>query len=170
MHLAPSLLVADVDRLEATLAATVLSSGTGPSGGPGTGPDGSLALIGRRALRSNNSWMHNSERLVRGRNRCTLLMHPDDAASRALSDGDEVRITSRTGAVVAPLEVTDSVMRGVVSLPHGWGHGRQGTQLTTANAHAGVSINDLTDDQRIDTLTGNAGFSGVPVQVVSAMV
>jgi len=176
LQLAPALLLADVERLEAALEATVaagvapavMGTGTGSSGGPATSPAGALALIGRRALRSNNSWMHNSERLVRGRNRCTLLMHPDDAASRALSNGDEVRITSRTGSVVAPLEVTDSVMRGVVSLPHGWGHGRQGTHLATANAHAGVSINDLTDDQRIDTLTGNAGFSGVPVQVVSA--
>lgn len=174
MHLAPALLLADVDRLEAALDAAnttatgTAESGAGSVGGSGTASAGTLSLIGRRALRSNNSWMHNSERLVRGLNRCTLLMHPDDASVRALADGDEVRITSRTGVVVAPLEVTDSVMRGVVSLPHGWGHGRKGTRLATANAHAGVSINDLTDDQRIDTVTGNAAFSGVPVQVVSA--
>ncbi|MBC7563937.1 MAG: molybdopterin-dependent oxidoreductase [Gemmatimonadaceae bacterium] len=182
MQLAPALLLADVDRLEATLTSTHLSTSDTPratalvdsvtdaavrqqSNGV---TDGSLSLIGRRALRSNNSWMHNSERLVRGRNRCTLLMHPDDAAARALCDGNEVRITSRVGVVVVPLEVTDSVMPGVVSLPHGWGHGRDGTRLSIANAHAGVSINDLTDDQRIDTLTGNAGFSGVPVQVAPA--
>ena len=182
MQLAPALLLADVDRLEATLTSTHLSTSGTPratalvdsvtdaavrqqSNGV---TDGSLSLIGRRALRSNNSWMHNSERLVRGRNRCTLLMHPDDAAARALCDGNTVRITSRVGVVVVPLEVTDSVMPGVVSLPHGWGHGRDGTRLSIANAHAGVSINDLTDDQRIDTLTGNAGFSGVPVQVTSA--
>ena len=182
MQLAPALLLADVDRLEATLTSTHLSTSGTPratalvdsvtdaavrqqSNGV---TDGSLSLIGRRALRSNNSWMHNSERLVRGRNRCTLLMHPDDAAARALCDGNTVRITSRVGVVVVPLEVTDSVMPGVVSLPHGWGHGRDGTRLSIANAHAGVSINDLTDDQRIDTLTGNAGFSGVPVQVAPA--
>ena len=155
LHLAPALLVADVTRLAATLDA------------PPTN-DGTLQLIGRRALRSNNSWMHNSQRLVRGRNRCTLQMHPDDAAARSLADGGDVRVTSRVGSVIAPLEVTPDVMQGVVSLPHGWGHGRSGTRLTVANLHPGVSINDLTDDQRIDTLTGNAGFSGVPVQVVTA--
>ena len=155
LHLAPSPLLADVARLEITLDAT-------------PAPDGTLQLIGRRSLRSNNSWMHNSERLVRGRNRCTVQMHPDDASTRGLQDGDEVRITSRTGNVIAPLEVTDQVMRGVVSLPHGWGHRRAGTQLDVANRNPGVSINDLTDDQRIDTFTGNAGFSGVPVHVTSA--
>ena len=110
--------------------------------------------------------MHNSERLVRGRNRCTLQMHPSDAAARGLCDGDDGCITSRVGSVVAPIEVTDTVMVGVVSLPHGWGHGRAGTRMATANANAGVSINDVTDDQRIDALTGNAGFSGVPVTVL----
>ena len=153
VQLAPQRFLDDVARLEATLT-------------PATEPaDQMLALIGRRELRSNNSWMHNSERLVRGRNRCTLLMHPDDARSRGLDDGVHVRIASRVGEVVAPLEVSDRVMRGVVSLPHGWGHGRAGTSLPVANRHAGVSINDLTDDQRIDTLTGNAGFSGVPVSI-----
>lgn len=155
LHLAPALLVNDVARLEAALDATPMV-------------DGALSLIGRRALRSNNSWMHNSERLVRGRNRCTLHMHPQDAEARTLNDGDSVRVTSRVGAVVVSVEVTSTVMPGVVSLPHGWGHGKRGTRLTIANIHAGVSINDLTDDQRIDALTGNAGFSGVPVQVTSA--
>jgi len=111
--------------------------------------------------------MHNSERLVRGRNRCTLQIHPIDAAARTLLDGDSVRVASRVGSVVVPVEITNSVIPGVVSLPHGWGHGKRGTRLTIANTHAGVSINDLTDDQRIDVLTGNAGFSGVPVQVTS---
>ncbi len=155
LQLAPAMLLADLARLDATLH-------------PVPADDGALQLIGRRALRSNNSWMHNSERLVRGRNACTLQMHPDDAADRTLADGDEVRVTSRVGSVAVPLEVTSDVMRGVVSLPHGWGHGRNGTRLTTANHHPGVSINDLTDDQRIDTLTGNAGFSGVPVRVSPA--
>jgi anaerobic selenocysteine-containing dehydrogenase len=157
LHLAPAPLLADVLRLEATLDAT--------RGEPSAD---ALQLIGRRSLRSNNSWMHNSERLVRGRNRCTLQMHPDDAMQRGIAEGDDVRITSRTGSVIAPLEITDTVMRGVVSLPHGWGHGRAGVQLSVAGRHPGVSINDLTDDQRIDTFTGNAGFSGVPVQVIPA--
>ena len=152
LHLAPPLLLADVARLEGLLD----ESRREPF---------ELSLIGRRALRSNNSWMHNSERLMRGKNRCTLQMHPADAKTCGVDDGDDVRITSRVGSVVAPVEVTNTVMPGVVSLPHGWGHGRAGTRLTTANTHAGVSINDLTDDQRLDTLTGNAGFSGVPVRV-----
>jgi anaerobic selenocysteine-containing dehydrogenase len=152
LNLTPQILRDDVTRLASTLDAVT------SDGAP-------LQLIGRRALRSNNSWMHNSERLVRGRNRCTLQMHPADAEAAGVCDGDEVRVTSRVGSVVAPAEITDAVMLGVVSLPHGWGHGRSGTRLPTANAHAGVSINDLTDDQRIDTLTGNAGFSGVPVSV-----
>ncbi|MBX9929359.1 MAG: molybdopterin oxidoreductase family protein [Gemmatimonadaceae bacterium] len=149
IDLAPSALVADLGRLATSVAAA-----------PET-----LALIGRRALRSNNSWMHNSERLVRGADRCTLLMHPDDAASRSIADGSEVRVRSRTGEVVAPVEITDAMMPGVVSLPHGWGHARPGVQLRVATAHAGVSINDLTDDQRVDALTGNAAFSGVRVEV-----
>ena len=152
VHLAPPLFVSDVARLGRALE-------------PVSDAPDSLALIGRRALRSNNSWMHNSDRLVRGKNRCTLQMHPTDALVRRVEDGDTVRITSRVGSVMAPVEVTNTVMAGVVSLPHGWGHGRSGTRTTTANAHPGVSINDLTDDQRLDTLTGNAGFSGVRVTV-----
>ncbi len=152
LQLSPAMFVADVTRLEATLTRPAPANGD-------------LALIGRRALRSNNSWMHNSERLMRGRNRCTLQMHPHDAEACDVDDGEDVRITSRTGSVVVPVEVTDAVMTGVVSLPHGWGHGRAGTRMTTANTHAGASINDLTDDQRLDALTGNASFSGVPVRV-----
>ncbi len=155
LQLAPARLVDDIARLEASLDDNVAVTDT-------------LSLIGRRALRSNNSWMHNSERLVRGRNRCTLQIHPSDAAARTLIEGDSVRVASRVGSVIVPVEITNSVMPGVVSLPHGWGHGKRGTRLTIANTHAGVSINDLTDDQRIDMLTGNAGFSGVPVQVTSA--
>ena len=151
--LAPSLLVADVARLEASLAAA-----SAPR-------NGALSLIGRRELRSNNSWMHNSERLVRGKRRCTLLMCESDATSRGLADGQHVRVSSRVGTVEVELEVTPSIMPGVVSLPHGWGHARDGVQLSVASAAGGASINDLTDDARIDQLTGNAGFSGVPVQV-----
>ncbi len=151
VRLVPQLLVADIARLSAALGATAASGG--------------YALIGRRELRSSNSWLHNSERLVRGRRRCTLLMHAADAASRGLADGEQVRVTSRTGRVEVELETTDAMMRGVVSLPHGWGHARDGVRLAVASAHGGASINDLTDEQRIDALTGNAGFSGVAVQV-----
>jgi anaerobic selenocysteine-containing dehydrogenase len=153
INAAPSLFVADLARLEARW----LNSAPAEAH--------ALALIGRRATRSSNSWMHNVERLVRGKNRCTLLMHPTDAASRSLQDGATVRIEARVGSVDAELSVSDEMMPGVVSLPHGWGHGRAGTQLRVAAQHPGVSINDLTDDQAIDLLTGNAAFSGVTVTV-----
>ncbi len=151
IQLAPDRLLADLGRLAD--AATCA--------------DG-LTLIGRRDLRSNNSWMHNSARLVKGRDRCTLLMHPDDAVQRGLQPGQRVRIASRAGAVDAALEVTDAMRKGVVCLPHGWGHGRAGTRLAVANTHPGVSINDLTDELRVDRLTGTAAFSGVPVEVTPA--
>ena len=125
----------------------------------------SLMLIGRRHVRSNNSWMHNSQRLVKGKVRCTLMMHPDDAADRGVADGATVRLRSRVGEVEVPLEVTDHVMPGVVSLPHGWGHDRAGIRLAIASRHAGASINDVIDDQRIDTLTGTAVLNGTPVDV-----
>jgi anaerobic selenocysteine-containing dehydrogenase len=102
---------------------------------------------------------------VKGRDRCTLLMHPADAATRGLADGRRVRIRSRVGSVEAALEVTEGVRPGVVCLPHGWGHGRPGVRLRVAREHPGVSVNDLTDDARLDELTGNAAFSAVPVDV-----
>jgi anaerobic selenocysteine-containing dehydrogenase len=109
--------------------------------------------------------MHNSERLVKGRDRCTLLMHPEDATRRGLANGQRVRVASRVGTVEAALEVSDEMRPGVVSLPHGWGHGREGTSLRVARGVPGVSLNDLTDELRIDPLSGNAAFSGVPVEV-----
>lgn len=124
-----------------------------------------LSLIGRRQLRSNNSWMHNSYRLVKGGNRCTLQINPVDAEKRKLLDQSEVIVSSRVGSVTVTLEITDEVMPGVVSLPHGWGHNREGIALSVAQQHAGVSINDLTDELLIDELSGNAAFSGVPVEV-----
>ena len=154
IHAAPALFVADITRLESRWLSA-----------PAAAQPNALSLIGRRATRSSNSWMHNVERLVRGKNRCTLLMHPADAASRSLRDGATVRIAARVGSVDAELSVSDEMMPGVVSLPHGWGHGRAGTQLRVAAQHPGVSINDLTDDQAIDSLTGNAAFSGVTVTV-----
>lgn len=124
-----------------------------------------LRLIGRRHLRSNNSWMHNAYRLVKGRDRCTLLIHPEDAAQIGLKDQEEAQVSSRVGSLMIKVELSDEIMPGVVSIPHGWGHHRKNTQLEVAEQHAGISINDLTDEGRIDTLTGNAAFSGVPVKV-----
>jgi anaerobic selenocysteine-containing dehydrogenase len=127
----------------------------------------SLTLIGRRELRSNNSWMHNSERLMKGGDRCTLLMNPKDAKARSLTNGQAVRIGSRAGEVQVPVEITDTIREGVVSLPHGFGHKREGVRLTVASAHGGASFNDLADDLRIDSLCGTAAFSGTPVEVTS---
>jgi anaerobic selenocysteine-containing dehydrogenase len=148
--LAPPRLLEDVQRL---LAAP---------------PARGLRLIGRRDLRSNNSWMHNSERLVKGRERCTLLMSPADARRRGFRDGQHVRVRSRAGEVRVRLETTDSMPDGVVSLPHGWGHGREGTRLSVANAHAGASLNDVTDPLAVDALSGVAVLNGTPVEVEPA--
>lgn len=164
---APAIFVADVARLEARLEERLVARSASTAA---AGRDAPLELIGRRAVRSCNSWMHNYDRLVRGKRRCTLLMHPDDAAVRGIDHGAMVRVASRVGAVEVELELTDTMMPGVVSLPHGWGHGREGTQLAIAGAHAGVSINDLTDELRIDALTGNAAFSGVAVTVAAAVL
>lgn len=129
---------------------------------------GELLLIGRRHVRSNNSWLHNSYRLVKGKNRCTLMVHPRDASRLGLSDGREAEIRSRVGKLRIEVEVTEDIMPGVVSIPHGWGHHRKGVSWKTATEHAGVSVNDLTDDQRVDALTGNAVLNGIPVTVKSA--
>ncbi|MGA6102255.1 molybdopterin oxidoreductase family protein [Psychrobacter pocilloporae] len=122
-------------------------------------------LIGRRHVRSNNSWLHNSYRLVKGKSRCTLMLHPETAEQHGIEDGQDVRVTSRVGSVVIAAEVTDELMPGVVSIPHGFGHGRKGVKQKIAQAHAGVSVNDLTDDTLIDQLSGNAAVNGVPVQL-----
>jgi anaerobic selenocysteine-containing dehydrogenase len=156
IRLAPELFVKDLERAE---------KGLSP---PAASADMDLRLIGRRHLRSNNSWMHNSHRLVKGRDRCTLLMHPEDAARRGIAHEQRVRVRSRVGAIELKVEVTDEIMPGVVSVPHGWGHDRPGVQLETAKAHAGASVNDLTDEQFIDALSGNAALSGVPVSVEAA--
>ena len=109
--------------------------------------------------------MHNLPRLARGPNECTLLMHPDDAAQRGLRDGQTVRVRSRTGEVRVPLRVSDEIMRGVVSLPHGFGHDRPRVRLRVAATRPGASINDLTDELELDRPSGNAAFSGVSVRV-----
>ena len=127
--------------------------------------DSQILLIGRRHVRSNNSWMHNSYRLVKGKSRCTLMLHPETAAQYKIVDGQEVKVTSRVGSVIIVAEVTDELMPGVVSIPHGFGHSRRGVKQEIAQAHAGVSVNDLTDDTLIDELCGNAAVNGVPVQL-----
>ena len=153
IQLAPARLTADVERCRALLTTT------------GTTQEFPFLMIGRRHLRDNNSWMHNSQRLMRGRNRCTLQMHPQDAAGLGLKEQSLVKVTSRVNHVELPLEITDSVMPGVVCMPHGYGHQRAGVQLAVAQQHAGVSINDLTDERVIDELTGNAAFSNVRVKI-----
>ena len=124
-----------------------------------------LLLIGRRHLRSNNSWMHNMAKLMTGKERCTLMVHPDDATRFGLSDARQAVVESRVGKITVPVEITADIMTGVVSIPHGFGHTRKNVRWQVASEHPGVSINDLTDDQAIDALSGNAAFSGVPVSV-----
>lgn len=132
--------------------------------------DEQILLIGRRHVRSNNSWLHNSQRLVKGKPRCTLMLHPDTAREYGIEDGQDVEVTSRVGQVTISAEVTDELMAGVVSIPHGWGHGRSGVKQKIAQAHAGVSVNDLTDDTLIDELCGNAAVNGVPVKLEAIAV
>jgi anaerobic selenocysteine-containing dehydrogenase len=159
IDLAPEVLVKDVERVKSRfLNDAALDS------------NGHLLLIGRRQLRSNNSWMHNSERLVKGnpaKPQCTVLMHPTDAANRDLLDGQKVVVRSRVGSIVLPVEISDDIMRGVVSIPHGWGHDRAGNQQAVAQQHAGASINDLTDPQAVDALCGTAAFNGTAVTVAA---
>jgi anaerobic selenocysteine-containing dehydrogenase len=149
VELAPPQLLAEIPRL-----ATALSR-----------PPAGLLLVGRRDLRSNNSWMHNLEPLVKGRNRCTLHVHPADARRLRLTAGGSASVRSAVGEVQAEVEVTDAVREGVVSLPHGWGHDRPGTRLATAAAHPGVNSNVLTDPTPLDPLSGTAVLNGIPVTV-----
>ncbi|HEY3834867.1 MAG TPA: molybdopterin-dependent oxidoreductase [Acidimicrobiia bacterium] len=130
-------------------------------------PNGGLVLIGRRDLRSNNSWMHNVRVLVKGKPRCTLHVHPDDARSRALVDGAKAKVMSQTGELEIAVEVTDAIRPGVVSIPHGWGHDVDGVDLSIAREHAGVNTNVLTSTDTFDVLSGNAVLSGIPVEVVA---
>ena len=150
IDLAPALIVEDVRRLAAAAV-------------PG---EGELVLIGRRHQQDCNSWMHNSERLTRGRPRHQLLMNPADLASRKLIDGSRVRVTSRVGSVEVEVAATDDLMPGVVSLPHGYGHARDGVLMTRSREVPGVSINDLTDPELLD-VSGNAALNGVPVAVTA---
>ncbi len=127
--------------------------------------DGELLLIGRRHVRSNNSWMHNHHRLIKGKDRCTLLMNPQDMAERSIPDGGRVEIRSRVGELQVAAQGSDEMMPGVVSLPHGYGHGRSGVKMKIAQQNAGVSCNDLTDEHYLDAISGNTALNGVPVEV-----
>ncbi len=149
VELLPAPLAADLPRLRAALAA-------GPA---------PLVLVGRRHLRSNNSWMHNVPALNRGSNTCTLQVHPDDAARLGVADGGRARVKGEGGELVVPVDVTDAVRPGVVSLPHGWGHDRPGTRLAVASARPGANVNQLLDGSRLDPLSGTAVLNGFPVEV-----
>jgi anaerobic selenocysteine-containing dehydrogenase len=133
-----------------------------------TDSDAPYSLIGRRHVRDCNSWMHNFRRLVKGKDRCTLMVNPVDAEREGWCAGDDVQIASSAGSVRAKVEVSEEIMAGVVSLPHGYGHNRNGTKMTIANDHAGVSCNDVTDARYFDALSGNAAINGVPVHVTAA--
>src|SRR5881628_2528890 len=146
---APEPLVADVARLRAALER----------------PGSSMVLIGRRDLRSNNSWMHNLGVLVKGNPRCTMHVHRADAERLGLADGARARVVSRAGAIEVPVEVTEAIMPGVVSIPHGWGHDEPDVRLRIATAHAGVNSNRLADEHALDPLSGNAVLNGIPVTV-----
>ena len=149
IELAPEPLLADAARLRASM----------------TRPRPALTLIGRRELRSNNSWMANLEPLVKGEDPCALLVSQADAARLGLADGGRARITSAVASLVAPVRVTDEMTPGVVSLPHGWGHDQPGARLRVARQHAGVSLNRLIPDQGIEPLSGDALLNSTPVTV-----
>jgi anaerobic selenocysteine-containing dehydrogenase len=153
IDLATPAFVADLDRLQSRLG----------------DPAPPLVLIGRRQLRSNNSWQHNIPTLAKGRQRCVLQVHPDDAAARGLATGMTATVTSAVGALTAPVEVTDAVMVGVVSLPHGWGHDRPGARLAVAAARPGANVNLLAGNDAVDPLSGNPHLNGVPVEVTVAV-
>ncbi len=150
IELAPPPLAADVPRLRESLSRV---------------QNGHMVLVGRRQLRSNNSWMHNLDPLVKGKDSCTAQVHPVDAARLGLTDGDRATLRSRAGQIDAPVEVTDAVMPGVVSLPHGWGHDAEGTRMGVAAAHPGVNSNVLSDESVVEAVSGNAVLSGIPVQL-----
>ncbi len=152
VELAPEPIVADLARLEAGLELQ-------------GSPNGGMVLIGRRQLRSNNSWMHNLPALVKGKERCTLHVHPDDAARIGLTEGGGAHLRSAAGELVATVELTDAIMPGVVSIPHGWGHDAKGMRTSVASSHAGVNSNLLADESLVDGVSGNAVLNGIPVEV-----
>jgi len=159
INLAPEEFVSDLKKLDEILIADASASKT---------PVFDLRLIGRRDPRSNNSWFHNSYRMVKGKKRCLALVHPDDAGSRNIQDGDMATVSSRVGAIRIPVALDEGMMPGVISIPHGWGHQVEGSGLHIAKDHAGVNTNILTDDQFLDSISGNAALNGVPVSLSKA--
>ena len=153
IELAPEAMVDDVERLRAALRRP---------------RNGGLVLIGRRQLRSNNSWMHNLPALVKGKERCTMHVHPKDAERLGLEDGRPALLRSAAGRLEAPVEITDAIMPGVVSIPHGWGHDAPGARLSVAAEHAGVNSNLLADESMVEPLSGNAILNGIPVEIAPA--
>ncbi|MGW6835011.1 molybdopterin oxidoreductase family protein [Streptomyces sp. NPDC054949] len=149
IELLPDPIAAELPRLRAALAERPAA----------------LVLVGRRHLRSNNSWLHNVPALVGGSNRCTLHVHPQDADRLGLTDGGRARITADGGSLEVPVEITDAVRTGVVSLPHGWGHDRAGSRLSVARAVPGANVNQLLDGSRLDPLSGTAVLNGFPVEL-----
>lgn len=149
IELAPEPIMADVPRLRESVDS----------------PADGLLLIGRRHLRSNNSWMHNLPALAGGTNRCTLQIHPDDAARLGVTE--TALITGPAGKLAVPVEITDAIRPGVVSLPHGWGHDAPGTRLSVAATQAGVNVNSMLDSSLIEPLSGTAVLNGVPVEVTA---
>jgi anaerobic selenocysteine-containing dehydrogenase len=152
VDLVPAAIAEDVALLEKTLSSA---------------DDGGLLLVGRRDVRSNNSWMHNIEVLVKGRPRCTLQVHPDDAKALGIRDGQTATVSASVGSLAVPVSVTDIVSPGTVCLPHGWGHGADGTRMDVAARYAGVNTNVLTDASVLDPLSGNAQLNAIPVTVTA---
>jgi len=157
IELAPEAVTEDVPRLLARLDAGAWN---------GSGPE--MVLIGRRQLRSNNSWMHNLNALIKGKDRCTALVNPLDAKRYGLADGALAILRSAAGEIEVPVEVSDEMMPGVVSVPHGWGHDVDGMRMATAAAHPGVNSNFLSDESGVDVPSGNAVLNGIPVELEPA--
>ena len=154
IELAPEAITADVPRLRRRLD---------EGGWNGARPE--MVLIGRRQLRSNNSWMHNLNALVKGKDSCTALVNPVDAERYGLEDGSRALLRSAAGEIEVPVEISDEMMPGVVSVPHGWGHDVEGVRMATAAAHAGVNSNVLADETGVDAPSGNAVLNGIPVEL-----
>ena len=165
VELAPALLLADLPRALAELVNPLTNPLTSPPASPA---DGDLLIIGRRDVRSNNSWMHNLPTLAKGPDRCTLLVHPLDAQHHGLVDGGMAQVQRGKATLLAPVVISTAMMPGVVSLPHGWGHGLAGSRLQVAAERPGANLNRVLDDSLIDPLSGNAVLSGVAVQVRAA--
>ena len=154
IRLAPQYLLDDLPRLAARLER----------------PAEPLVLVSRRHLRSNNTWMHNVPALMKGRDRCTLLIHPDDAARCGIADDDVVTVKSEAGEIKVPVEVTDAIKPGVVSMPHGWGHGKPGTRMSVANNSPGANTNALSPPTFLDEPSGNGALNGIPVTIIGDRV